>query len=328
MTKRRNALNDACPPCARFGLCGGSLADSFARMPTWMLYTTTVIVWGVSWHAMLYQVGVAPELSIAYRFLMAAAIMIVFCVATRRRFLFRPRDYGLMGVLGLSLFCINYILFYYAAGYLATGLLAVVFSMITVLNMANAAILFGQKIEGRVAIGAGFGLIGLALTFWPDIAGHELNHRVLIGLGLSLVATFCASLGNMASIGLGKRGIGVVESNAISMTIGAVASFAFAVLHGAPLVYNPAPSYTISLLFLALFATVIGFGAFLTLARRIGAARAAYSSVLFPVLALALSAWFENYRPQPEAILGVALILVGNVFALRRAQRAAPATAQ
>ena len=297
-------------------------------MPTWSLYIITVIVWGLSWHAMLYQVGVAQELSIAYRFVLAAAIMLAYCAATRRRLMFNRRDFGLMAVLGLFLFCSNYILFYYAAGYLATGLLAVVFCMITVLNMVNAAILFGQKIEGRVALGAGFGVVGLALTFWSDIAGQEINHRVLIGLGLSLLGTLCASFGNMASIGLGRRGVGVVESNTIGMTIGATGSFAFAMLHGAPLIYNPAPSYTISLLFLALFATVIGFGAFLTLARRIGAARAAYSSVLFPILALALSAWFENYRPQPEAILGVALILIGNVFALRRAPRVAPATAE
>jgi drug/metabolite transporter (DMT)-like permease len=276
---------------------------------------------------MLYQVGVAPELSIAYRFVMAAAIMIAFCVATRRKLVFRGRDYALMTALGLFLFCTNYILFYYAATYLATGLLAVVFSMITVLNMVNAAILFGQKIEGRVAIAAGFGVAGLALVFWPDIAGHELNRRVVIGLGLSLLGTLCASLGNMASVGLGRRGVGVVESNTVGMSIGALASFLFALLHGAPLVYNPAPSYSISLLFLNLFATVIAFGSFLTLSRRIGAARAAYSSVLFPILALALSAWFEDYHPQPAAILGVALILVGNIFALRRAPRPAPATA-
>jgi drug/metabolite transporter (DMT)-like permease len=297
-------------------------------MPTWVLYTTTVIVWGFSWHAMLYQVGVAPELSIAYRFLLAAAIMVVFCLATRRRFVFRARDYGLMTLLGLFLFCINYILFYYAATYMTTGLLAVVFSMITVMNMVNGAILFGQKIEGRVALAAAFGLVGLALTFWSDIAGHEIDRRVLIGLILSLLGTLSASLGNMASIGLGNRGIGVVESNTVGMIIGALGSFLFALLHGAALAYNPAPSYTVSLLFLALFATVIGFGAFLTLARRIGAARAAYASVLFPILALALSAWFEDYRPEPEAILGVALILIGNVFALRRAPRARPATAE
>ncbi|HEY1385840.1 MAG TPA: DMT family transporter [Dongiaceae bacterium] len=297
-------------------------------MPTWSLYTTTVIVWGLSWHAMLYQVGVAPELSIAYRFVMAAVIMVGLCLVTRRRLIFRGRDYALMMMLGLFLFCTNYILFYYAAGYIATGLLAVVFSMITVLNMVNAAIMFGQRIEPRVAVAAGFGLVGLALTFWPDIAGHEMNRNVLIGLGLSLLGTLSASLGNMASIALGRRNVGVVESNTVSMTIGAVASFLFAMLHGAPLAYNPAPSYSISLLFLALFATVIGFASFLTLARRIGAARAAYSSVLFPILALALSAWFENYHPRPVAILGVALILIGNVFALRRAPARAPATAE
>jgi drug/metabolite transporter (DMT)-like permease len=297
-------------------------------MPTWGLYTTTVIVWGLSWHAMLYQVGVALELSIAYRFLLAAAIMAAFCLATRRRFDFDARDYGLMVLLGLFLFCINYILFYYAAGYLATGLLAVVFSTITVLNMVNAAIFFSERIEGRVVVAAAFGLVGLALTFWSDIAGHALDRGVLIGFALSVLGTLFASFGNMASIALDRRGVGVVESNTVGMSVGAASSFAFAMLQGAPLAYNPAPSYTVSLLFLALFATVIGFGAFLTLVRRIGAARAAYASVLFPVLALALSAWFEDYRPHPEAILGVALILIGNVFALRRGPRAAPSTAE
>src|SRR5512147_1916409 len=99
-------------PHARLSDCAAAAPPiASLPMPTWSLYTITVIVWGLSWHAMLYQVGVAPELSIAYRFLMAAAIMIVFCVATRRRFLFRARDYGLMAVLGLFLFCTNYILF-------------------------------------------------------------------------------------------------------------------------------------------------------------------------------------------------------------------------
>ena len=190
--------------------------------------------------------------------------------------------------------------------------------MITVMNMVNGAILFGHKIEPRVAIAAAFGLVGLALTFWPDFVGHEINHGVVLGLVLAILGTLCASFGNMASVGLGGRGVGVVESNTIGMCVGALVSFLFALLHGATLTFNPAPSYSISMLFLSLFATVIGFGSFLTLVRRIGAGRAAYSSVLFPILALALSAVFEDYRPPVEAILGVALILVGNVFALWR----------
>jgi drug/metabolite transporter (DMT)-like permease len=113
-------------------------------MPTWGLYTITVVVWGVSWSAMLYQVGVAPELSIAYRFVMAAAIMIAFCLATRRNLIYRARDYGLMVLLGLFLICANYILCYYAVAYMTTGRLAVGFWIINVLNMENSASLFGQ----------------------------------------------------------------------------------------------------------------------------------------------------------------------------------------
>ncbi len=298
-------------------------------MPTWALYSITVFVWGVSWHAIHYQLGVvAPELSIAYRFILSAAIMLAFCAATRRRLRCAPRDLLLMIALGIGLFCTNYILMYYAAAYLATGLMAVVFSMITVMNMINAAFMFGQRIEARVAIGAAFGLTGLTITFWPDIFGGEFNREVVFGLVLCLLGTLSASLGNMASIGLGRRGIGVIDSKTIGMCIGALASFLFAMFNGAPLTYDGRLSYSISLLFLALFATVIAFGCFLTLGRRIGAGRAAYSSVLFPILALALSAAFEDYRPPIEAILGVALILVGNVFALRRAPRAAAASAE
>src|SRR5690606_786558 len=170
-----------------------------AYMPVWALYTVTVLVWGVSWHAIHYQVGVvAPALSIAYRFLLAAAIMVVFCLATRRKLRCGGRDLALMTALGMSLFCVNYILFYYAALHLATGLLAVVFSLITVMNVSSAAVLLGQKIEPGGAVGALRGLGGMALTLWPDIAGQELIHEVGIGLVLSLLGTLSASLGNMA----------------------------------------------------------------------------------------------------------------------------------
>ena len=297
-------------------------------MPTWVLYTVCVLVWGSSWHAMVYQDGVAPELSIAYRFALAAVLMVAYCIVTRRSFRFKLGDYVAMFALGFFLFSVNYILFYYASGYLPTGILAVVFCMITVMNMVNAAVMFRQPIEGRVVLGAAIGLIGLSLTFWETMEGRDFDEKVVTGLVLALIGTLCASFGNMASVSLGHRQVGIVESNTGGMCVGALISFLFALLHGSEITYNPEPSYSIALLYLAVFATIIGFGCFLTLVRRIGASRAAYSSVLFPVIALAMSAAFEGYRPHAEAIVGVALILIGNVFALRRAPRPAAASAQ
>ena len=44
-----------------------------------------------------------------------------------------------MALQGFFLFSLNYILFYWAAAYLVSGLLAVCFSTITVMNIANGA---------------------------------------------------------------------------------------------------------------------------------------------------------------------------------------------
>lgn len=288
-------------------------------MPTGALYTIVVLIWGTSWLAIKYQLGVvAPEMSIAYRFILASALLIGFCFMTRRQLRLSRQANLLIFGQGLSLFCFNYILFYLATEYMVTGLLSVVFSTITVMNMMNAAVIFRQRIEANVALGAMMGLGGIALVFWPEITTMDWKSGAAYGLALSLIATYLASLGNMASVKLGQLGVPIVESNALGMAVGAIGSLTFALIQGAELTYDLRWSYSVSLLFLSIMATVVGFGCYLTLVRRIGAGRAAYSSVLFPLIALALSTVFEDYHWPREAILGVALVLIGNVLALRR----------
>ncbi|MDH3338021.1 MAG: EamA family transporter, partial [Gammaproteobacteria bacterium] len=77
------------------------------------------------------------------------------------------------------------------------------------------------------------------------------------------------------------------------------------------------PGYIISLAYLAVFGSAIAFGCYLALIRRIGSARAAYSSVLFPVVALAISTVVEGYRWTAIAALGIMLTLAGNWLILR-----------
>ncbi len=294
-------------------------------MPITLLYAVIVAIWGSSWIGITYQLGVvAPELSIAYRFLLAAGMLVAFCAVTRRRLRFGPRDHLFFAAQGLTLFSLNYLLFYVAAGYVTSGLLAVAFATITVMNMANGALFFRTPVDGRVVVGAMAGIAGLACVYWPEIVGIELSHAALIGLGLSLAATYSASLGNMVSVRHKARAIPVIESNAIGMAYGAAFALLFALARGAPLAFDTGWGYVVSLVYLALFASVIGFGAYLTLLQKIGADRAAYSSVLFPLVALGLSTWLEGYRWTPLAAVGVALVLAGNLIVLRR-RRPAPA---
>lgn len=294
-------------------------------MGNYLLYGATVLIWGTTWYAIKLQLGiVAPDLSVAYRFAIAAILLVAFCLATGRSLRFAPRHHIFIAAQGLFLFCLNYWLFYYATFELTTGVVAVVFSLIMLMNILNGALLFRTRIEPAVLAAAGLGLAGLVLVFWDDLAGLDFTGGPMIGLGLSIVATYFASLGNMASLRNTRAGLPVLEVNALGMAYGAVFMTILALLRGAPVGFDASPVYIGSLLYLAVFGSVLGFGFYLTLLARIGAGRAAYAAVMFPVVALTLSTFLEGYVWTGPALAGVALILGGNLLAVARPAQKRP----
>lgn len=297
-------------------------------MPTSLLYAITVAIWGTSWYAMELQLVLPFDQAIAYRFALAAALLIGFCLVTRRRLRFPLRDHLYMAAQGLLLFSLNYLLFYWAASYLVSGLLAVCFSTITVMNIINGALIFRSRVDPKVALAALLGLIGIGLVFWPEFSKVEMSRYAAYGLALSLLATYAASIGNMIAVRHNTAKVPILSGNAWGMAYGTLFTVVVVLARGAPLVFSWSPGYLGSLVYLAVFASIIGFGSYMTLVRRIGADRAAYTSVLFPVVALAVSTWLEGYGWSVPAAFGVAFILVGNVLVLVRPRPAmAPSSA-
>jgi drug/metabolite transporter (DMT)-like permease len=192
------------------------------------------------------------------------------------------------------------------------------------MNIANGALLFRRRVEPKVALAALLGLIGIGLVFWPELAKVELSRAAAIGLVLSLVATYAASLGNMVTVRHSRALIPVIQANAIGMSYGALFTLAIVVARGVPFEFVWSVSFLSSLFYLALFASVIGFGAYLTLVERIGADRAAYSGVLFPIVALGVSTVVEDYQWTASAVIGVLLVLAGNLLVLARRRPPVP----
>jgi len=231
------------------------------------------------------------------------------------------RDHLGMAALGLFLFSANYLVFYLATYHLTTGLIAVVFSGIVVTNIVFGALFLGNPVRPRVALGAAFGISGLVVVFWPEILAFDLANNGTRGLLLSIAGTILASIGNIASASNQRRGLPVLQANAYGMAYGAAFMLAFALVGGQPFTFDPSPLYVGSLLYLALFGSVFAFGFYLTLLGRIGPDKAAYATVLFPVIALGLSTLFEDYQWSPEALAGMMLVLLGNVLVLSRGRR-------
>jgi len=144
---------------------------------------------------------------------------------------------------------------------------------------------------------------------------------VLQGLLLSFAATYLASLGNIISARNQKRRLPVVQTNAFGMAYGALCMLLLTLLSGAPFSIELTGPYLLSLLYLALFGSVIAFGCYLSLVGHIGPGRAAYTTLLFPIVALLLSTVWENYHWTAEGISGIVLILGGNYLALTRKRK-------
>jgi len=283
------------------------------------LYLITVLIWGSTWLAIKFQLGVvAPELSIAYRFGLAASILIILSLVRRLPLRFDIKSHGFFVLQGLLLFSLNYILVYLAEGYLTSGLVAIIFSLIIIFNVIFGAIFLGNPIRTRVMIGAILGLAGLAFVFWPELSSFSLSSLQILGLIMAFIATISASLGNVVSARNQRHDLPVLQTNAYGMLYGALFMLILAFFRGAQLEFDTSPGYIVSLIYLAVFGSVIAFGSYLTLLGRIGLDRAAYVTVLFPVIALLLSTIFEDLQWGVPQLLGVVLILFGNAVVLTK----------
>ena len=283
------------------------------------LYLATVLIWGSTWFAIRFQLGVvAPEVSLVYRFALAGLILLLFCLMRQRNLRYTPRQHGFIALQGLFLFCANYLVFYWATGLLTSGIVALLFSTVILMNIVNGALFMRERVSNRVMLGALVGIGGIVAIFWSDVSAVENTADTWRGLWMCLLATYFASVGNILSARNQRDGIPVVQTNAWGMTYGALIMLAYALVSGASFSYDPAPAYSLSLIYLAVFGSIFAFGCYLTLVGRIGADKAAYAAVLFPVIALGLSTLFEDYQWTLRALFGFALVLIGNYIVLSK----------
>ena len=285
------------------------------------LYLAAVLIWGSTWYAIKFQLGVvAAEVSLVYRFALAAAVLLLFSLITRRSLKYSARQHGFIALLGLFLFSTNYLIFYWATELLTSGIVALMFSTVILMNIINGALFMRMKVSTRVIAGAALGIAGIAAIFWAEVSAVENTAGTWRGLWMCIIATYLASIGNIVSAYNQKQGIPVVQANAWGMAYGAAIMGLYALFSQVPFDYDPAPAYTISLLYLSIFGSILAFGSYLTLVGRIGADKAAYAAVLFPVIALGLSTLFEDYQWTPRALFGFALVLLGNYIVLTRSR--------
>lgn len=289
------------------------------NLNTLTLFAGCVAIWGTTWLAITYQLGsVAPEASVSYRFLLAAALLTAFCKVRGLPMRFRAGEHAALALLGVFLYSISYIFVYHAETHVASGLVAIAYSAGPLLAMLGMRIVFGQAMTARMALGSALGIVGIVLVFWPEVGRAAQRGNFALGALFTALAVLVTSVGSLIAHRNHQHKLHGWPTMAWSMGYGGLTSLAVALALGRPLTMDWSPGYLISLGYLTIPGSILAFAGFLTLLGRIGAARAAYIGVMVPIIALVISAIFESFAWQPLTFAGVAISVAGNVLVLRK----------
>jgi drug/metabolite transporter (DMT)-like permease len=282
-------------------------------------FVLVTLLWGGTWLVIRHQLGIVPaSWSIAYRFVLASAAMFVYAAIRRDPLWLALRDHGFAAAVGVALFGVNFNFVYRAEAYITSGLVALVFALLLVPNALLGRAFLGQGVSRRFLLGSAVAVAGLALLFWHELTVSAAGPRaVAAGIVLTLAAVVSASIANVMQATERARRMPMVTMIAWAMAYGALGDAAFAFATTGPPRFDWSAGYILGLGYLGIAASAVAFPLYFGVIRAIGPGRAAYSSVLVPVLAMTLSTLFEGYRWTPPAVAGVALVLGGLVVALR-----------
>jgi drug/metabolite transporter (DMT)-like permease len=284
------------------------------------------LIWSSTWIVIKDQLGVVPGVwSVSYRFFIAGAVMLLIARLAGARLGLGRSGHGLALLLGLLQFVVNYNSVYIAELYITSGLAAVVFALLVVPNTLLARLFFGSRISVHFAFGSAVAMTGVALLFVQEVRQTPISSvAVLAGLSWTLLGVLAASVANVMQLAKGVRNRSIAAMLGWAMLYGAAADAAIAWAFVGPPVLDSRPGYWIGLIYLSVAASSLAFWLYYRIIRQIGPAKAAYSSVLIPIVAMALSTFFEGYRWSMLAAAGGALGIIGLVIALRAGRAPAP----
>jgi drug/metabolite transporter (DMT)-like permease len=277
-------------------------------------------IWGSTWIVIRAQLGtVPPQWSVTYRFIVAAIAMAAVAKWKGDNLIIGRKGLLAAVFLGFTQFCINFNAVYLAERHITSGVVATVFALLLVPATLLGWLMLGHKPSRRFGWSSLVAVTGIVLLFVHEINEHPADGRqIAVGIALTLVGMIGAAIANVSQARPEIRRYPLFALLAWSMAAGAIIDGMIAFATTGPPVFDPRPGYWLGVLYLALFASVLTFSLYYPVVRKIGPAKAAYSSVLVPIIAMGFSTALEHYRWTPTTIAGALLALGGMAAAMGR----------
>ncbi|HYR83315.1 MAG TPA: EamA family transporter [Terriglobia bacterium] len=273
-------------------------------------------IWGSTWLAIKVGYGGIGAFNVAaLRFFVAGALFVPIAFVLRAPWPRGSTEWGVVAVVGVFLFALDYGLIYWGEQWLETGLAAVLFAVNPIVT-AIAAHLYvpGERLTLRKLGGTLLAFLGVAGLFADKL---QIDSSKLAPMVAILVAAAFATIATVVT----KRHGGALHPaalNAPAMLIGAalLAVASFAAGDGLRTPRDPAAWWAIG--YLAIAGSIVTFLLYFRLLKTWSATTLSFIAVFTPLVALVLGYIALGERPTVFVALGTALILLGVWFAVTK----------
>src|SRR5262245_1806851 len=287
-----------------------------------LLYAAICLIWGSTWVAIKVGLtGVPPFLAAGLRFLLAALVVGAVLLARRRPISLTRDDRVCVLSLGLLVFWLDYACVYWAELHISSGLTAVLFSTMPLMTALLSA--FWTRTEAlstRKLAGILVGVAGTAWLFWPQ---ERLGLLQVLGMISALVGSFCAAA-NLVTMKKHGQHSDPFVLNFLGMGLGAVCLLVMSAVLERWTTAEWTRSNVLAILYLSLLGSVVAFSMYYYLIKRMDATIVSLTTLIIPIVALALGRVLLNETVTPAAVIGIATILAGVGVALVPRKQARP----
>jgi drug/metabolite transporter (DMT)-like permease len=272
-------------------------------------YLAVVLIWsttplGIVWSSE----SVHPTLAVLMRMLIALIMGYLLLIAYKIKLPWHRNAMKLYGFSAVGIFG-GMLLSYFAARYISSGLMSLVFGLAPILSGVMAQKLINEPKFTRVKkVALVIALMGLFVVCFENV---QLNGKGLIGIVLILFAVFFFSISSV-----------LVKS--VHITINPVATTVGALMFCTPLflvvwlVFDGSLDYQhwqsrsiLSIVYLGIFGSLIGFIAYFYILQKLTASTVALITMITPALAMSLGAILNNEHISILLVLGAMLVVVG-----------------
>jgi drug/metabolite transporter (DMT)-like permease len=283
------------------------MIEAPTRTNRWVLaaFLAVVVIGGSNFVAVRFSNRELPPFwGASIRFFAAAGLLATLALLQRLEF---PRGRALLGAIAFGVvgFGAFYAFAYWGLRHVPAGLAAVVAALAPLLTFGLAVVQGQEPFRWRPLAGGAVALIGIAVMF----RGSMSEAVPTLSLLAVLAAAVCAAEGSVIIKWFPKSH--PVTTNVVAMLTGAIVLLILSVVANEPrLLAMHMPTWS-ALLYLVVVGSSALFVLFLFVLEHWSASSVAYQFVLFPIVAVTLSAVLERVPFHSTLISGMALVLGG-----------------